>query len=778
MFLCSHCIIINSRDVVRVLGRIAKDIPISLHGASLLHAACRYGRTELTRLLVQKVPEIMFSITNEAYNPLHVAVVHQHIDIVKILVQSQTTQPKEPGRDRSLSESLRLQQARFGEPTMSGHTVLHLAVALKNTEILRVLLKHHRKIKVNYEASKCGYTALHLAVFLNHFECAKLLLKCGANPNASLNFSSPLAEDLSNISRSILSEAVINKNFNLLQLLIDYGGEDKGHSAIRICIPSAEHKTFLVPLLGSLIRLDDGLKVNKQASRKVKPGIAEWGSLKLTEIDPLWIHQAFCCSKFLKGQKVEAANACDHLSTIDLSGNQLSCLPQELFQLSGLQILNVSANCITGLPDLQQSYNEEKDSYEWTCKNLTRLNLSKNLLSDLPHFLFKIPSLSYLDVSNNQLLSLPFDLWSAPKLYHVIGSNNKLERIPTNWPEVMNVMHAFEHDPPGNGVQPKGGKEQRPKRKKFARDHKPHLASSSFECDRDKPLISKLQDCLNISNSNLPIEWGNDEGREEAYDGLGILNLSNNLIREIPDNLPCLCPKLIRLDLSHNRISYVSVPRQFPAGLKHLNLSHNLIETLNCRDNLSKPLPCTNPLLLAETGNLYHEDGSFCSHRQHFQLSRLSCLELNNCLLREVDLHSQATSHRRRKGRLGPENTPAQGGAQQPNSSRRADNPDHLVFPLLSRLLLSHNVLNQVPDSVCKMVSLTSLDLSHNDIIELPAKLGRLCNLWEFPLDGLNLISPPHNIIERGKTRDIIGFLWSLLQRYCHSPYGGMGPKT
>ena len=63
------------------------------------------------------------------------------------------------------------------------------------------------------------------------------------------------------------------------------------------------------------------------------------------------------------------------------------------------------------------------------------------------------------------------------------------------------------------------------------------------------------------------------------------------------------------------------------------------------------------------------------------------------------------------------------------------------------------------------MTSLNSLDLSHNNIIELRPELGKLGNLWEFPLDGLKLISPPHNIIERGKTKDIIGFLWSLLQR-------------
>jgi ankyrin repeat protein len=120
-----HCIIINNRDVVRVLGRICKDIPISLHGASLLHAACRYGRTELTQLLVTKMPEILFSITNEAYNPLHVAVVHQHLEIVKILVSSQsssfprtqrgTDAATSGDRDASFSTSLHLQQARFGD---------------------------------------------------------------------------------------------------------------------------------------------------------------------------------------------------------------------------------------------------------------------------------------------------------------------------------------------------------------------------------------------------------------------------------------------------------------------------------------------------------------------------------------------------------------------------------------------------------------------------------------------------------------------------------------
>ena len=640
---------------------------------------------------------------------------------------------------------------------MSGHTVLHFAVALNNTDILRVLVKHHRRLRLSCEAAKCGYTALHLAVFLNHTDCARLLLKAGANPNASLSPASPAGE-LTSISRSILSEAVINKNLSLLQTLIDFGGEDRGHSAIRLCIPSAEHRRFVVPLLGSLVRQDDRVKPTKQ--KKVKTGVAEWGNLQLSEVNPAWITRSMHCCKFFKSQKIESANAIDHLTTINLSGNSLTTLPPELFQLGGLQVLNVSSNHISLLPELQQSYNQERETYEWSCQSLARVNLSKNQLSELPHFLFKIPALTHLDVSHNQLVSLPFDLWSAPKLYQMVGSFNKLEALPTNWPGVLHTHTVVE--PEVSGDQPRGGeggKVQRRRRKQSVTP-RPLTGTVGLEGETEEPLITRLQDCLNISNSTLPIEWEGGEGREEVYEGLGMLNLSNNFIREIPENLPCLCPKLIRLDLSNNLISSVSFPRQFPARLKHLSLSHTLLEMLDSSSTQPTPLPCTNPTFLSDNPTIFKDNHSFCQHRQHWQLGRLSNLEVAHCQLREMDLRSPVLASHGRRRREREEAVVPQ------RCERDKNNAEGLVCPLLTRLLLSHNLLTSVPDSVCDMVSLNSLDLSHNDIIELPPRLGNLCNLWEFPLDGLKLISPPHNIIERGKTRDIIGFLWSLLQRW------------
>ena len=292
----------------------------------------------------------------------------------------------------------------------------------------------------------------------------------------------------------------------------------------------------------------------------------------------------------------------------------------------------------------------------------------------------------------------------------------------------------------------------------------------SDEEEKEATPISKLQDCLNISNGNLPIEWESGESNEEDYDGLTFLNFSNNQITSIPENFPCLCPNLVRLNLSHNEINSIVLPTSFPSSLKYLNLSHNPLVMIDCQNIMSKALPCTNCQVLQENNNIIiRDETAFCVHRCHRNLLSLGVLELNNCQLKSVNFYSPRLARSRGNGR------PPKDVSQSTHSAASGNGPtaakqnqqgiNRLVCPLVTRLVLSHNQLTKVPPSVCEMTALNSLDLSHNEIIGLPAEMGRLCNLWEFPLAGLKLILPPHNIIERGKTKDIIGFLWSLLQK-------------
>jgi len=277
------------------------------------------------------------------------------------------------------------------------------------------------------------------------------------------------------------------------------------------------------------------------------------------------------------------------------------------------------------------------------------------------------------------------------------------------------------------------------------------------------PLISKLHDRLNISNSNLPVSWEGGEGKDEDYEGLAILNLSHNAITEMPENLSCLCPKLKRLDLSHNQISTVCLPRCFPSELKQINLSYNSFTVIDSSSAMAKPLPCTNPQALEEANNVLLVDNvSFCCHRNHTQLLRLMVLEITHCQLVTVNFCKYGI-----KIKQSSSTDPTKRPQPPPKPQPRDKKPEEslVICPALTRLILNYNQLTAVPMSVCEMKALNSLDLSHNEIIHLPAEMGNLSNLWEFPLAGLKLISPPQNIIERGKTKDIIGFLWSLLQR-------------
>lgn len=293
-------------------------------------------------------------------------------------------------------------------------------------------------------------------------------------------------------------------------------------------------------------------------------------------------------------------------------------------------------------------------------------------------------------------------------------------------------------------------------------------ADSEEQESSNAPLISKLHDCLNVSNSLLPVDWDGAEGRDEIYDGLAILNLSNNSITEIPENFPCLCPKLIRLDLSHNKISGISLPHSFPPELKQINLSFNEIESIICPESMAKPLPCTNPGALLEANyTIYMDNVSFCSHRSHVHMVKLGVLEITDCCLQDINFYCPGPRNKQNEDTKKPQYKVETVTSTASPALPKQDSitPSRLVCPFLTRLILSRNQLIKVPESVCKMTSLNSLDLSHNDIIDLPAVMGNLSNLWEFPLAGLKLISPPQNIIERGKTKDIIGFLWSLLQR-------------
>ena len=90
--------------------------------------------------------------------------------------------------------------------------------------------------------------------------------------------------------------------------------------------------------------------------------------------------------------------------------------------------------------------------------------------------------------------------------------------------------------------------------------------------------------------------------------------------------------------------------------------------------------------------------------------------------------------------------------------------PNSAVAPNLKNLSISNNQFQTIPLCVCSFVSLTTLNIAHNsEILAIPSELGRLKNLLNLNLDGLNnLKDPPKSV--RVTTADCIRYLSSRLR--------------
>ena len=96
--------------------------------------------------------------------------------------------------------------------------------------------------------------------------------------------------------------------------------------------------------------------------------------------------------------------------------------------------------------------------------------------------------------------------------------------------------------------------------------------------------------------------------------------------------------------------------------------------------------------------------------------------------------------------------------------NRLSSLPNSAVAPTLKNLNISNNQFRTVPHCVCSFIGLTTLNIAYNsEILALPSELGRLKNLLNLNLDGLNdLNDPPRSV--RLTTADCIRYLNSRLR--------------
>jgi len=700
--------------------------------------------------------------------------------------------------------------------TCTGHTALHLAAILNHVTLLDHLLSLLDALQMDIEAKDMvEFTPLHAATFSKATEAVDLLLHCNANPNTISGMTS-----YTDVFKTPLAQACGLRHQDIFNMLLQGGATDNDHIAVKWCLNCHQQDTtseeIFVKLLATFIKRDELSRVAKSHRREgglsvSKAASVDWSNIPLKIIEVNWLRLALQHSQHFSTPKADSV--VQNVTSVVLSNCSLVALPLELFQLPELVSLNLSNNKITAIPSAEE-HCELLENSGWICNTLAKLDLSNNKLAKIPEFLFGLPNLKSLDVSNNYLTTVSVRLWITPQLCEFFCAHNKITVIPSNWKACLDQAAQ---DAPVQSFRARSNQLQYQRKlsgslssmvsgdarfsivtedsENYSMNPPVNIKSShgylyNTESDSDSedknesgsscPFSSHttLQNRMIVtSSSGLVVDWEKEQDEDDKSVFLMTLDLSHNQLTSIPPDLACLAPKLVRLNLSDNELTSVFIPRGFPADLKHLNLSNNPLVIINSESNLTIALPCTNPHTPQGEWNYT----ALCQHRSHSQLIKLQFLDLSNCNLSTVnfytplqsqkELHDKLRTYARMPRARQIEQVPLLAAIS--SSAKKFDEIEplaKLVFPLLSRLILKHNNLRAVPDSVCDMVALSSLDLSHNPIIELDKEMGQLCNLWEFPLEGLQLISPPQNILARGKTKDIVGFLASLLKRLaCYS---------
>lgn len=157
-------------------------------------------------------------------------------------------------------------------------------------------------------------------------------------------------------------------------------------------------------------------------------------------------------NNFLKGINVE--HLCDSIKRIDLTGNEIEVLPEALFDLPRVQVLNLSFNKIKEIPPSISKLTINTlfingnpiSSLPELPSTLMTLCASSCNFTTIPESIKNIPRLSSLDLSNNQITALT----EFPNIYHLNLSLNSIEQLPPV-PENMssldlsdNQIKAFE----------------------------------------------------------------------------------------------------------------------------------------------------------------------------------------------------------------------------------------------------------------------------------------------------------------------------------------------
>jgi len=381
------------------------------------------------------------------------------------------------------------------------------------------------------------------------------------------------------------------------------------------------------------------------------------------------------------------------LLTLNLAHNKISRLPASFGVLSALTALNLSGNFFTEMPLLLSSFD-----------SLRTLDFSSNKLVGIPQYFKGFTSLVSLRISFNPISSLPFYFWTAPAL----------NRVDTEGCSILS--------PPVPVIQ------------LGVRTVVNYLAKV------EQAHASQILSLIEYNLVEVPLE-------PSKVQGLTNLDLSRNKLSVIPDSIS-LIRDLTVLTATHNVIASVSDKISRLTCLKTLRLSHN------------KELFCL-PESLVTCTSLTEISLAYCGFRSSpveiCGCGNIKSIDLLNCPLlwpkRDIlndpyktaeclaqfarTVASKFISFEGQKDHVGlPVQLSCNAYLTDINVSncsiKSIDGAMLVGMSSLTRLRLDRNLLSQLPDEMCELLSLKDIRLSSNSLIDIPFSMTALLSLSVF----------------------------------------------
>uniref|UniRef100_A0A0N4ZX28 non-specific serine/threonine protein kinase n=1 Tax=Parastrongyloides trichosuri TaxID=131310 RepID=A0A0N4ZX28_PARTI len=772
-------------------------------GDTVLHVAVRTGKYQLIELILDNFSFLMSCKNRKGKIPLHDACEMNDVTVLKTLLNYNYSEELLDEMDIVGSDCTYEFICDLNE--IDEDLCTPLLIAVRNNNVLAVHFMLEYKIKAingnGDEVDICpfvldsydsrGKTSLMIACSNNNEPILRLLLQSGANPNLPIAVTD---DDIQNMSSSIeevlcigsgaLIEACKIRNITFIKILLHYGAFDHENKALSLA-GTMKCDDISCLFLSKLVRIDNDNSINKRIFQHTTnnipiPCILNWRQASLLTFPVDFVFPAVNrISPKVKTIRLAFAS----ITKVDLSENLLSTIPLTLFSMPSLKCLNLSNNKINSFESLE--------NFQTNIPVLENINLENNELTTLPPQLFSsafFPSLKVLNVSKNSIKYLPSNIWSSTTLKELNASYNLIHDLPSL---VVSFDRAGRSE---NNLPRRYERQNRAGRtiddllipNKSVDIKKEHEMSPAEEVtpeniiDINLERINFWQNSVSLLKFDLE-EEENITGEKNEINSLFSLNLSNNKLKEMPLNLACVCPRLVKLDISYNELETIGPIECLPHRLRTLDVSNNkLTKTfdamtrhhLNCyasqnhssnnivnskrsrsksvaRNRRSLSSARNQPSQEFPTNNKSPQC-DICIHKEHKQMEHLKNLNISNNQIRNIPIFLPSLCIT----------------TIQPEDASTIKNL--LIFPHLSTIDISSNLIDHIPATIGYLNMLTAINLQNNsNLYVLPSELGLLDKLWSLQLKGCPIKDYQiKSIIEAQnyKTIDVLEHLRSRLE--------------